>query len=191
MSQPFTNEEYLKGLISGNQKVILEVYDKLFFKVKHFVLKNNGSEQESEEVFQEALCQLITRLKKSDIAIKSSFEAYFFTICKNLWRQELLSKKKWVRNEGIIELRGEKEEITETSEVDDREQRWDLFEQKLQELSENCKELLKDHFNKVPYDEIVRKFNYSSENVAFQRMFKCKKKLKDLIKKDPNFKNLS
>jgi len=66
-----------------------------------------------------------------------------------------------------------------------------LFEQKIQELSENCRDLLKDYFNKIPYDEIVRKFNYSSENVAFQRMFKCKKKLKDLIKKDLRFKNLS
>jgi len=49
-----TNEEYIKGLVSGDQKVILDIYDKLFLKVKYFVLKNKGSEQESEEVFQEA-----------------------------------------------------------------------------------------------------------------------------------------
>ncbi len=185
----FTNEEYINGLSSGDQKIILEIYDKIFTKVKFFVLKNKGSEQESEEVFQEALCQLMMKLKKSEITINSSFEAYFFTICKNLWRKELISKKKWVRNDTIIELRGDKE--IEHSEIFEKEERWDLFEQKVQELSENCKALLKDHFNKVPYDEIVRKFNYSSENVAFQRMFKCKKMLKDLIKKDPRFKNLS
>lgn len=183
-----SNQEYLDGLLSGDQSVILSIYDRIFSKVRYFILKNNGSQEECEEIFQEALYQLTIKLRNSDIEIKSSFEAYFFTICKNLWRKALNSKKRWVRNDDVIALTREEDTIAESYE---KEERWNLFEEKIQELSENCRELLKDYFQKVSYDEIVRKFNYSSENVAFQRMFKCKKRLKDLIKNDVRFKNLS
>ena len=183
-----SNKEYLSGLQTGDQDVLHWIYKNISPKVRYFILKNKGSKEESEEIFQEVLYQLTLRLKSSDIEIHSSFEAYFFTVCKNLWRNELIKKKKWVRNEDETLLYS-KEELVDS--VYDKEERWNLFEEKFQELSDNCKELLNNHFKKVPYDEIVRKFNYSSENVAFQRMFKCKKKLKDLIKKDVRFKNLS
>jgi hypothetical protein len=42
----------------------------------------------------------------------------------------------------------------------------------------------------VPYSVIVEKFSYATENAAFQRVFKCKKRLMDLIKTDPRYKNL-
>ncbi len=183
-----SNEEYLSGLLTGNQDVILGIYEKIFPKVRYFILKNKGSQKESEEIFQEALYQLTVRLQSTTIEINSSFEGYFFTICKNLWRKELLSGKKWVRNEEVIAQYSEESSLFE---VYEKEQRWELFEQKMNDLSENCRQLLNEYFKKVSYDEIVRKFNYSSENVAFQRMFKCKKKLKDLIRKDLRFKNLS
>ncbi len=183
-----SNKEYLTGLQSGDQDVILEIYKNIYSKVTYFILKNKGTRGDSEEIFQEALYQITIRLKSSHIEINSSFEAYFFTICKNLWRKELNKNKKWVRNEDVISLNIEEDVVDD---VYEKEECWNLFEEKFQELSSNCRELLNDHFKMVPYDEIVRKFNYSSENVAFQRMFKCKKKLKDLIKKDVRFKNLS
>ena len=92
-----------------------------------------------------------------------------------------------VRNDGVVELVHEEEK--HSSFILEQE-RWELFEEKIKQLSENCMKLLKEYFNKVPYDIIVEKFNYSSENVAFQRVFKCKKRLKDLIKKDSKYRQL-
>lgn len=178
---------YLDGLRTGDEKIIKAIYRSMFPKVRHFVLKNEGEQQDAEEVFQNALYQLSIRLKLSDIEIKLSFEAYLFTVCKNLWRKELNSKKRWVRNEEVIALKSEE---NYHSEAIINQERWDLFEEKLELLSPNCKELLKDYFKKVSYDLIVKKFNYASENVAFQRIFKCKKRLGDLIKKDGNYEKL-
>ena len=178
---------YLDGLRTGDEKIIKAIYTSMFSKVRHFVLKNEGQQQDAEEVFQNALFQLSIRLKVSDIEIKSSFEGYLFTVCKNLWRKELNSKKRWVRNDEVIALKSEE---SNHSEAIVAQERWDLFEEKLELLSPNCKELLKDYFKKVPYNHIVKKFKYASENVAFQRIFKCKKRLGDLIKKDGNYEKL-
>lgn len=178
---------YLEGLRTGDEKIIKAIYTSMFPKVRHFVLKNEGTHQDADEVFQNALYQLSIRLKVSNIEIKSSFDAYLFTVCKNLWRKELNSKKRWVRNEEVMTLRSEE---SNHSEAIITQERWDLFEEKLQLLSPNCKELLKDYFKKVSYDRIVKKFKYASENVAFQRIFKCKKRLGDLIMKDGNYAKL-
>ena len=179
--------DYLEGLRTGDEKVIRVVYTVLFSKVRYFVIKNEGRKEDAEEVFQNALYQIITRLRVSNIEIKSSFEAYFFVVCRNLWRKELNSKKKWVRNDEIIALNSEESDYSQSIIA---QERWDLFEEKLQLLSPNCKELLKDYFKKVSYNDIIKKFNYASENVAFQRIFKCKKRLGDLIKKDNNYTKL-
>ncbi|WP_299767101.1 sigma-70 family RNA polymerase sigma factor [uncultured Dokdonia sp.] len=178
---------FLEGLRTGDEDIIKAIYIAMFPKVRHFVLKNEGTQQDTDEVFQNALYQLSVRLKVSEIEIKSSFEAYLFTVCKNLWRKELNSKKRWVRNEEVIALKSEE---SNHSEAIIAQERWDLFEEKLELLSPNCKDLLKDYFKKVSYDRIVKKFKYASENVAFQRIFKCKKRLGDLIMKDSNYAKL-
>lgn len=181
------NTAFIEGLRDGDEKIIYDIYQNLFPKVRHFIIKNDGSHQESEEVFQNALFQLITRLRVSDIEIKSSFEGYFFTVCKNLWRRELHLKKKWVRNDNVITLTSEQQSHSEAILA---QERWDLFEINIAKLSDNCRELLKDYFNKVSYKEIVKKFKYANENVAFQRMFKCKKRLAELVKKDSEYQKL-
>ena len=70
------------------------------------------------------------------------------------------------------------------------QKKWELFTEALQKLSDNCKAILGMFFAKIPYAKIVEKMNYSSETVARQRVFKCKNKLKDIIKKDSRFKSL-
>ena len=45
-------------------------------------------------------------------------------------------------------------------------------------------------FAKTPYAEIVASTEYTSETVVRQRVFKCKKKLTDLIKEDLRFNSL-
>ncbi|NQY07783.1 MAG: sigma-70 family RNA polymerase sigma factor [Flavobacteriaceae bacterium] len=186
MSESNSNT-YIEALCDGNERVILEIYKNYFSKTASFITKNNGTYEDAQEIFQLVLYQLTARAKVKKFEVKSSFEAYLFTACKNLWRRELNKRKKQVRNDGVLELLSEEEEngrsILE-------QERWELFEEKIAELSENCMKLLGAYFKKVSYKEIVQQFGYASENAAFQRVFKCKKRLTDLIKKDNRFKEL-
>ena len=186
--QQSKNQEYLQGLCTGDQQTILSIYRLCFSGVRNFVLKNKGTVEDAEETFQNALYQLTARVKVKQFEITSTFEGYLFTVCKNIWRKELNRKKKEVRNDGVIELPSKEEDLS-TAILE--QERWELFEEKVALLSVNCRELLNDYFAKVPYEEIVEKFNYATENVAFQRVFKCKKRLAELIKKDRRFKGLS
>ncbi|WP_299115439.1 sigma-70 family RNA polymerase sigma factor [uncultured Winogradskyella sp.] len=182
------NSTYLRALLNNDDKVIKAIYENSFFKVKSFVINNKGHQEDAEDIFQKALLQLAVRYKREKFEITTSFEAYLFTVCKNLWRRELNKSKIKVTKHSVIELRDDNQDIA----VAILEQkRWELFTECLELISENCKQVLKLYFSKVPYVEIMNRFNYNSETVARQRVFKCKNSLKELIMKDKRFRTLT
>jgi len=182
------NSYYLNALIENNSTVIKAIYVDNFFKARAFILKNKGQQQDAEDIFQKALLQLAVRYKKEKFVIKTSFEAYLFTVCKNLWRRELNKSKIKVTNNDFVEPKDDNEDIALAIL---EQKRWELFTESLELISENCKKILKLFFAKISYAEIMKKFNYNSETVVRQRVFKCKNSLKTLVRKDKRFKTLT
>lgn len=182
------NSLYLEALLKGNSKIINTIYENNFINVKSFVLKNKGLVEDAEDIFQKALLQLAVRYKKEKFVINSSFDAYLFTVCKNLWRRELNKSKFKVTNSSVIALKDNDQDIA-LSILEQK--RWELFAESLELISENCKQVLILFFANVSYAKIVETLGYASENVARQRVFKCKNRLKELVKKDKRFKTLT
>ena len=178
---------YLKALCNNNNKQILKIYELCFPNIRNFVLNNKGFQADAEDVFQKALIQMTVRYKKEPFEIKSSFEAYLFTACKNLWRRELNKSKKTVTFS---------ESIEHSNEVNDmalsilEQERWEFFQEKMELISENCKQILKHFFKKIAYKDIAKELDYNDENVVRQRVFKCKSKLTQMIKEDNRFNQL-
>lgn len=182
-----SNIEILNALSTGDSKKIESIYTDNFKGVKRFILQNKGNIADAEDVFQKALLQIAVRYKKEKFEIKTAFDGYLFTVCKNLWRRELNNQKNRVTNTTIIELYSEERD---DSLAIIEQKRQELFIEKLQQISDNCKTILTLFFSKTPYSEIVAQTDYSSETVVRQRVFKCKKKLTELIKSDKNFNSL-
>ncbi|MGB3464476.1 MAG: sigma-70 family RNA polymerase sigma factor [Cyclobacteriaceae bacterium] len=194
--------QLLNGLLTGDKKQIRIIYDQLFPKVRQFILRNNGNQQDAEDIFQKSLLQLITRLKLREVSEVKSIEAYLFTINKNLWRRELNKNERVTKSvlreqdsestrlEGNtsneINVKAYEEEAIELLE----QERWELYRNCFERLSENCRKILEFFFKKKPYSEFNSEFGYSSESVARQRVFKCKNKLSELIKSHADYKRL-
>jgi RNA polymerase sigma factor (sigma-70 family) len=177
----------LNALVSGDSKIIESIYTDNYQSVKRFILQNKGNTEDAEDVFQKALLQIAVRYKKDKFEIKSAFGGYLFTVCRNLWRRELNSKKNRVTNNTIVELYSEEKEFS-LAVIEQKRQ--ELFIEKLGLISDNCKKILSMFFSKTPYSEIVEQTDYNSETVVRQRVFKCKKKLTELIKSDKRFNSL-
>lgn len=177
---------FIDGLTNGNEKVLENTYAQFFPKVKAFVLKNKGTTKDAEDVFHNALIQLYIRLKKRELTIATSFEAYLFTTCKNLWRRELNKNRVTKKDVSTLEYK-EKDQVFALLE----QEKWELYIEKFQLLSENCQKILTLLFNKTSYEDIIKTFSYSSKLVARQRVFKCKAKLTKLIQEDERFSKLN
>ncbi|MCB0374329.1 MAG: sigma-70 family RNA polymerase sigma factor [Sinomicrobium sp.] len=177
----------LECLVTGKEEGIAEVYRKIFPKVAKFITLNKGQQADAEDIFHRALMQLIARIKVKKFEITATLEAYLFTACKNLWRRELNKLKNRVTKDSVVELVNEERDM---SYAVLEQERWELYHETFQQMSENCKEILSLFFKKVSYKAMMEKFSYASETVVRQRVFKCKEKLTLLIKSDPRYRNL-
>ncbi|TPN87695.1 RNA polymerase sigma factor [Aquimarina algicola] len=187
MTQKEHDDYLLQSLISGNDAGILEIYKVIYPKVKRYVIRHDGTEDDAKDVLQKALLQLATRAQTKTFEINSSFEGYLFTTCKNVWRREVKISKNRVTNDTVIDLVHEEREIALAAFEQDQ---WELFQEKLQELSENCRKILEFFFNKIPYVQIAKTLGYATENTVRQRIFKCKGKLKESIQADARYNEL-
>lgn len=179
------SEIYLNALVERNNKVTLVIYKKFYLKIERFILKNNGEKKDAQDIFHDALMYLIIRHKKEPLQIKS-FEAFFFTICKNIWRTNLKNKRVIKYSPEILIDRE-----TNLSLFILEQERLEFYQEKFQLLSPNCKEILGSYFNGMSYKEILEDLSYSSINTVRQRVFKCRTKITKLIKDDIRYHKLS
>ncbi|WP_271783646.1 RNA polymerase sigma factor [Aquimarina algiphila] len=177
----------LNSIVTGNELGIKKIYTTIFPKVLVYVCKHDGTEDNAKDVMQKALLQLSVRAQSKDFSITSSFEGYLFTICKNVWRRETKLSKTRVTNSKIIDLIHEEQEIALAAY---EQEKWELFQEKLNEISENCRKVLQFFFNKIPYSKIANELGYATENTVRQRIFKCKSKLKEAIHSDSRYNEL-
>ncbi len=180
------SEIYLEALITGNNKIILEIYNKYFPKTNAFILRNNGREDDAKDVFHDALMYLISKHKETPLQL-DSFEGYLFTICKNIWRSRIKNKKEWVMKDGVLPLEDKEEHLATFTLA---QEHLEFYQEKFQLLSSNCKEILSNYFNGMSYEDIMEDLSYNSINVVRQRVFKCRAKIVQLIKADARYKTL-
>ncbi|MDC8002458.1 sigma-70 family RNA polymerase sigma factor [Aureisphaera galaxeae] len=177
-------DPFIKGFLGGEPDILRKIYSQSFPTVRGYIMSRNGSKAEAEDIFHNALVTLYVKLKNDELQIQS-FESYLFTMCRNMWRRE--RSKNRVTNLDTIPLVDESVDMAKFS---IEQSQWDLYQEKFKELSENCRKLLGMTFKKIAYKEIVTFFNYASETVARQRVFKCKSRLLQLIKRDPRYLRL-
>lgn len=184
--QRHSNSYYIDGITEGNNKVLLEIYDDFLPLVKRFVMKEKGSSTDAEDVFNQVLMQLFARLKVKKFEIQSTFEGYLFTACKNIWRRELNKKSKSrVTNNDYAEHIGKTED---SARAILEQEKWELFQEKFEQLSENCKKVLTLHLQKVSGKKIMEQLGYATESTVRQRIFKCKSSLTKQIQTDKRYR---
>lgn len=174
------SEKYIHALKTGDEKVTLEIYERYHKKIRHYILKNGGNTSEVDDVFHDALLYLIVLFKNKPVRIVS-FEGYFFTVCKNIWKKSKKTSKKEVINE-LPDTLVHTQEALNNALLE--HQRKELYIKAFQQLSDNCRNLLGCYFSGSSYEQLLVEFNYSTVNTVRQRIFKCKTKLMEILKKN-------
>ena len=182
-----TDHYLLHSLATGEGAGIQEIYRLIYPKVLSYVRGHEGDEDDAKDIMQKGLLQLAVRARNNDFEIVTSFEAYLFTICKNAWRRERKKLQPRVTNDASIDHVSEERDIALAAY---EQEKWELFHEKLMEISQNCRELLRHFFNKLPYMKIADMMGYATENTVRQRIFKCKAKLKAAVVSDTRYNQL-
>ncbi|MBO6517602.1 MAG: sigma-70 family RNA polymerase sigma factor [Bacteroidia bacterium] len=169
----------VEGLAKGNSNAMKMVYQNHFGMVRHLVVKNSGSDADAEDVFQEAMVILFQKLSSDDFELKVKLKTYLYSVCRNLWLNEL--KRRGRRRSTLKDY----EKHVETGFLftadwkERREEHLNLMEKGMKYLGEKCQQiLLLYYYNKRPMADIAVELGYSNADSAKNQKYKCLRQLK-------------
>ncbi|MEO1516838.1 MAG: sigma-70 family RNA polymerase sigma factor [Bacteroidota bacterium] len=182
-----TNLRYLKGIIENDFSVLQEIYRNSLPQVSKYILQNSGTSDDAKDVFQEGILAVFRRAAKGDLVLTTEFHYYIFAVCKKIWLKKLKKNRFQQVPLAQVEEYMMEEDHLEANWV--KSQKWALFNQQFEKLSEECRKVLKMMFGKQSSKEIAAQMGYS-EDYAKRKKYKCKNRLADMIKTSADYQRL-
>ena len=182
----YSDEKIIEGIFQGDSKVMGYIYQRFYGKVERFLMGRGGNPEHIKDVFQEALIVIIQKVRGDGLVLRCSFSTYLFAVCKNIWMHDMRKNKYHLVEDSVLDVVSENDEVDREMEEKLRK----LFEYHFEQLSEDCRELLKMHLNRASLAEIMNKFGYSSEHYTSDRKYRCKQSLFNRILKDPKYRDI-
>lgn len=186
----YSDEAIIEGLKLRRDDMIKYVYRELYPVIKNLVVSNSGTDEDAEDVFQDALVIVYKKGKDEGLVLSSSFKTFFYSVCKNLWLQRL-GKQKDIR-QTFVEIEEPitlPESITKEMHAIENE-KIKLYQKHFLSLGDDCQKVLRLFLRKISLREIAEIMGYKTEKYAKTRKYDCKEELKNRILNDPNYLNL-
>ncbi|MDC1107294.1 sigma-70 family RNA polymerase sigma factor [Prolixibacteraceae bacterium] len=186
----FTNEEIIYGIKNQDHVILHSLYRSYFKVISYYIQNNSGTEEDASDVFQESMIVIYRKIQESNFELTCSFDTYLYAVCRNLWLKEL-KKRDRISEELVDESLFSSFELEDDmDDVIQKNERYRLYQKHFNMMGEDCKKLMTLFLKKVPLKEIARLMNYSSEQYAKKRKFRCKEYLIKSIQNDEEFKDL-
>ncbi len=167
------DSEILEKIGQGDEGVLDHLYKKHYRMMLKIVLKNNGTEEEAQDIYQEALVAFWQKAASGKLVLTSKISTYLYSICNNLWLKELERKSRLVNEE----FDGEEKQ------QHDRNENVAIVQSCIAELGETCQKILTYYyFDGLSMSDIAAKMNFANTDTAKTKKYKCKKRLDNLIK---------
>lgn len=186
----FTDEDIILGLRKRDNQVIQFIYKSNFGKISALISNNNGSDDDSEDIFQEALIIIFKRLREEpDFELTSTFSTYLYSIARLIWLKKLRDSKKME----VTELKREMEDYIEFEEpppVADKDLRMAVYQRNLKLIPEDCQKILTLTAQDIAAKDIAEKLGFRSDTYVRKRRHFCKEFLVNKIKEDHEYQAL-
>lgn len=184
----YSDEELIQGIYNHDSRIIQSIINECYPLVKKLVLSRNGSELDVDDAIQEAIIVLYRKIREESFISTGSIKSYLLVIARNQWYLELK------RRNGLFQI-SDRFDVAididdETLQLIEKNDRYRLFREKFEELSDSCKKVIRMYLMKVPISEITRILGYTSTQITRNRRFKCKEELIRKIKRTSMFKEL-
>ncbi|WP_430814469.1 RNA polymerase sigma factor [Carboxylicivirga sp. RSCT41] len=182
----YTDKELLEAVYSRDSKVIKYIMQLVWSPVRSIITDNSGTNEDAMQIMQDAFVAIYSKQEKPILV--ATFTTYFISVCKNLWLYELRKRKGapvyQVLNDEIPELESE---VHEKELFEKRRQLYLKYYNKIQKVCQDVLRLVAIGFTN---EHITTELAFSSVAYTKNRKSMCNKKLMEMIKADPEYKDL-
>lgn len=170
-----TDDKLIDLLLNKKENIALRHLYAYQKPVIQYIKKNQGNQQDAEDIFQEALAFFCEKIIGENFRPTSSINTYIYGVCKNLWRNQMRKKR--------LDLADEFTDIEDEIPFDESD-RLNQAQQALNSLGKKCIELLElFYIQSYKMDEIAQQLGFASGKSAKNQKYKCLAKAKANLKK--------
>lgn len=184
MSQENLEIKIIKEIRNGNSnKALSSLYKSNRRLIINWIKTNKGSKEEAEDIFQDAIIAFYKYVVENPDTEIKNINGLIFSIARNNWvnRSKIISRSDSKFN---VELVADKLNF-------DEKEKTSVVEFILSKMGDTCKQLLTySIFYKISMEDIALRMGFNNENTAKTKNYKCKQRLVNLIKENPQYKEL-
>ncbi|WP_020529993.1 RNA polymerase sigma factor [Flexithrix dorotheae] len=196
VSGNFSDKEIVRLIQQGKnlEKCFSQLYKDNFDSLAGHILRNGGSPEDAEDVFQEVMVVFVNMVRTGKFRGESKIKTCLYSICKFRWK-DLKNKQFSVSNR---EEKYHEQNFQKTTRFDREFEEKEKKENLLQifgQLGEKCKQILVAfYYEDLTLKELAEKLEYKNVQVVSNQKGKCMKSLISLLEQNPDlkatFKNL-
>lgn len=181
----------IHSIRTGANSIALEyLYDISLKKVRQYIMKNSGSKEDANDIFQDAVIVLFNQIQMNKFNEVYSIDAFLYSVARNLWIDKVRRSKKFTMFDSSIETTIHSQELDQLQYLIQKEKST-AMKQVFKLLDEKCQRILSYViYEKRSMKEIKDLMGYSSEDVAKTNHYRCKQYLSKLVKNDPSLLEL-
>lgn len=184
------DQKYVEALVNNDTLILEELYQKYFQRIKWMVIQNNGDEDDAADIFQEVLLWIFKKAKNENFILTCPLDAFLYVAGKNRWMTELGKRKTGKVTINDFEVYNIGEDCFKLAEEFKLQQeRKGLLAEKLAELCEDCRNLLKLSWCGKSMKEVATLLNITY-GYARKRKSECMSQLISLVKQSSSFDSL-
>lgn len=177
----YSDSEVIRLIRINDQSALSFLYKKHYGMVNHFILNNNGSDDDAKDIFQEGMIVFYEKLQMPEFELSCQIKTFLYAICRRMWLKKLIHRSKFIGkindNEEIAEIADE-----EISQIDKKENDITSMNLALNKLGEPCTTIITDYYiQNLSMENICEKFGYTNADNAKNQKYKCLTRLKKIF----------
>ena len=175
-----TDRDLITAIQKGELEKPIQFLYKEYPKIRLFLLKEGGTDEMIQEIFNDSLVLLIEKVSKPSFELTAKLSTYLTGINRFLLKNELRKKA----NEPFISSDFQCTQMENIPNFDydfEKEEKLKVLDSILDSIQEKCKQILHFfYFEKRSMDFIAEKMDFSSVQSAKTQKYKCMEKAHQL-----------
>lgn len=164
------------------------IYKSTLPKIRNYILRNSGTDDDVKDVFQDAVVIFYRRVKTGKIDEMLNIDGFLYSVSRNLYLNHISRYASRTLRIPIDADHESTEDFFQELLVKEKEVQMDNL---LSRLGDSCMKILKMAlFQHYTMKEIAKKLGYANQDVVKSKNYKCRQKLTELLKGNKELINL-
>lgn len=166
----------IETLRHGNEEALVELFHQNRRPVTSLVVRNQGTEDDAEDVLQETLIILWERIHRGTFEYRAKLSTFIYATAKRIWLRRLAQQRREIRTaDGATDMAAE--DPTPLEEMEENE-RILAIQKAMEQIGNPCRELLLLYYwEEQSMEEIAVKLGFANADTVKSKKYQCKKSL--------------